>query len=119
MARPIKFIPPLQVSVATSPPVTVTGMVTPVKNPVIANLATDPVPGNETSFTLLLVKRFHLINRGSVKVQACFIAGQSATVYRTIYPNSPWSEDAIDAQNLTFYVQAPAASQRLELISWY
>lgn len=119
MTRQIKFIPPIQVSSATPLPITITGTVKPVKNPVILNPVTDPVPGTETSFSTGVIKRFYIENRGGFLVKISYVMGQSGTIFKSILPTGGfYSEDGLDDVTITFYMQSAGASQRLEVTTW-
>jgi hypothetical protein len=97
---------------------TLDGAMKPVKNPVNTTVLTDPVSDTETSFSLLAVKRYRMVNRGSVAIKYAYLVTQSGTNYSTIPPGGSHEEDNIDDQNITIYIQAPAPSQRLEVVSW-
>jgi hypothetical protein len=90
----------------------------PVKNPVNTTVITSATPSTESNFTLVTVKRFCLVNRGTAVIQYAYALGDSGTNYATIYPGAANEEVNIDDQTITIYVQSPSASQRLEVVSW-
>lgn len=90
----------------------------PIRAPVVSQFFTDLTPDTETTFTKGPIKQFEITNRGNVVVKLSYQAGQSGTIYRSLYPNAPYEVLSIDDQTISFYVQAPAASQRLEIVTW-
>lgn len=117
MTRQIKVIPPLQVTVSGTVPVTVNS-IKPVKNPVVTNVMTSAAPNTETSFTVTAIKRLEIYNKGSTTVQLSYAAGTSGTMYLSLTLGSSYIEDNIDDQTIVVYVQASLASQRLEVVTW-
>lgn len=106
------------VSAANPMPVTQADAVKAVKNPAIFNAMTSSSPGTETSLDLGTIKRFRVQNRGNVRLQVSYASGQSGTEFYTVPPGSVYEEKEIDDQDVTLYFQAPAASQRLEFVTW-
>lgn len=79
---------------------------------------TDATPNTETVLVLTTIKRFRVVNRGRVNVKYAFAAGQSGVNYSSIPPNGFIEEDGIFNATITLYIQAPSASQRLEVVTW-
>lgn len=117
MTRQIKIIPPLQVNVSGSIPITVDS-VKPVKNPVVSNHPTSGSANTETSFVMTTIKRFNFFNEGLDEIKVSFAAGTSGTIYHSIFPGAFYGEDGIDDQTITVYIQSPSASQRLVAVTW-
>lgn len=90
----------------------------PVKSPVVINVVTDVLANTETNFTVSAIKRLAVTNRGSVIVKLTYASGQSGVAYYSILPGVTYTEENIDDQTVVVYLQAPAASQRLEVITW-
>lgn len=100
-------------------PVPVFGTVTTVPGgytgPSVAIIMTSVTPDTETSFTITGKRIFWLTNRGSVILKYSFDAGQSGITYGSLFPGSPLSFPL--GEDITVYIQAPKASQRLELVT--
>lgn len=114
MSRPIKFIPPLQVT--NDQPITVVQQG--LNSPRVRNYLTSATPNTETTIVLADPTRFTIINRGNVVVKMAYAVGESGTIYLEIIPNAPYSEDGLSGATIPIYVQAPHPSQRLEIITW-
>lgn len=114
MTRPIKFIPPIEAKI--SAPITVVNEG--INSPQVLNQTTSASPNTETSILLAAPVRFRIVNRGTAVVKLSFAAGQSGTVFSSLFPNAPYVEDGLSGATITLRVQSPSASQRLELITW-
>ena len=90
----------------------------PVKNPKNQTVITDATPTTETSFSMPLIKRFKMINRGAAVIQYSYQTGDSGVNYASIFPGASTEEVGIDDQTITIYLQSPSPSQRLEVITW-
>lgn len=90
-----------------------------VTNPTIQNQNTSAIANTETSYALPAgSKRFTITNRGNCIVKLSYSAGTSGITYFSLYPHSPYAEEAIIASLVTLYFQSVGINQRLEIISW-
>lgn len=62
-------------------------------------------------------KVFFIQARGNAKLQLSFDAGESGTVYHTIYPGSFYALDGISAPLVTLYLQSPSPGVVAEITS--
>jgi len=63
-------------------------------------------------------KRVTIQNRDNAVVKFCFIIGETATNFITLFPGQIWTESGIGTTSLTIYFQSPKANQILEMLSW-
>lgn len=62
-------------------------------------------------------KEFLIQARGAATIKLSFDAGQSGTVYHTIYPGSFYALDGISASLVTLYLQSPSPNIIAEITS--
>lgn len=104
---------------STNSKFTGTVMVGGVNFPNIINSTTDVTPGLETSIALPAnTKQFRITNRGTHIVKLSYTVSGSGSIYLTLFPNAPYTEQNIVASSVTFYVQSTGISQRIEIVSW-
>lgn len=91
-----------------------------VSTPKNSTAVTSATPATETSFTLATVKRFRFTNRGKCMLRYAFASGgtNDGSDYATLAPNATAEETGILDANITVYVRSPAASERIEVVSW-
>lgn len=116
MANQYTRVPTISAAIVGPVTAVVVDGLKPITNPTILNTSTAPFPNVETSFTLLQIKQFDIINRGTDVVKLKFAAGGD---YITLSPKDSYREEDIQTQDITFYVESASASQRLEVIYWH
>lgn len=62
-------------------------------------------------------KVFYVQARGRSRIQLSYNAGESGTVYHTIYPGAFFALDGISAPLVTLYLQSPTANTIAEITS--
>jgi len=63
-------------------------------------------------------KRVTIQNRDNGLVKFCFIIGETATKFISLFPGQIWTESGIGTTSLTIYFQSPKSNQVLEMLSW-
>lgn len=88
-------------------------------NPLVQNVSMSTA-NTEYSFTLPAgTRQFELRSRQAGKLQLSYTAGTTATLYRTIWPGTAYSEsNLLLTAALDIYVQSTKGSDILEVVSW-
>lgn len=120
MPRPIKFIPPIQTTIAN--------VLTPIPVSVSMDPATMgqidhvdmPLAATEYSYTFPTgTKQFEVKTRTAGKLQLCFSAGQTTTEFFTVPSGASLSESGLKtAAGLTLYFQCSTPNNVLEIKHW-
>ena len=88
--------------------------------PAIQNLSM-PTAGTEYSFTIPAgAVAAEFFSRECGKLQFSFVATQSGTTYRTVFPGAEYQIDLLDAGNaaITVYIQSTKDNDILEIVTW-
>lgn len=88
------------------------------KEPFIYNLSM-PLAGTEYSQALSSgTKKLMIRMRTKARAQIAFAMGASGTLFFTIEPGCVYSEENLDLEGATIYIQSTAASQIAEILEW-
>lgn len=88
------------------------------KEPLIYNLA---MPTANTEYSQAIstnAKRLMIRMRVKARAQICFVSGQSGTLFFTLEPGCVYSEENLDLEGVTIYLQSSVAGQVAEILEW-
>lgn len=88
------------------------------KEPTIYNLSM-PVAGTEYSQALSQnTKRVQVRLRVKARAQIAFIGGNTGSLFFTLEPGCVYSEENLDLEGVTIYLQSNVAGQVAEILEW-
>lgn len=87
-------------------------------DPLITNFSI-PLANTEYKFDFQLnTKKFIIRSRNPAKIQFAFLLGESSTNYFTIPVGCSFTEEGIQLQNKSLFVQSSSAATILEILEW-
>ena len=108
----------MSIVTATVRQVTATATIASPTTPTIYNVTTPVAPNTETSQALNPnTKKFSIAARGTARLQYAFVATESGTIFKTLWPGALHGYDMIDFTG-TMYFQANQASAIVEILEW-
>lgn len=103
---------------ADDAPITVDLSPLTVTNPSISNVTLSLANTEQAIVLPAGVKRYSLKARNDARLQLSYISGESNVEFWTIWAGNVETEDVIDKDSLTLYIQANKDSTILEIKSW-
>lgn len=102
-----------------SPQISVSGGLTPVSNPTIANVALT-LAATEYSYVVPPgTKRIQVTNRSFQQMRLAYVSGGTNTAWITVPAGAQYSEVDLAVTSLTLYIQVPATAGTVaEIVVW-